>query len=94
MAYSDKWRCYKRVQIFRVHCLFTVQYYTKEYIIFTDIVVVRDNAAKAYFWNPKLRRIHEYQVYSQWAWAKTCHITYTSNVKTKSQVLETLSIKY
>ena len=32
------WCCYKRVQSFRVHCLFTAQYYTEDYITFTDVI--------------------------------------------------------
>ena len=30
--------CYKRVQSFRIHCLFTVQYHTEDYITFTDVI--------------------------------------------------------
>ena len=30
--------CYKRGEIFKVHCLFTGQYYTKEYITFIDVI--------------------------------------------------------
>ena len=30
--------CYTRVEIFKVHCLFTGQYYTKEYITFIDVI--------------------------------------------------------
>ena len=35
--YSSYAYCYKRVQSFRVQCLFTGQYYTEEYITLTDV---------------------------------------------------------